>query len=175
MLKSYAVVVTVIAALLGSIAVYQELPSGAPSKPIYVQRVQQLLEDSNVGDWKGACDAAPTAAYSLNDFYSAALGAGVTSLKQLEPFCESMMRYALTKKDGKTPVGSDWKILYWTPEDVAGEKLVVVRLKWHSNVPASTVVFHVSLWRVEWAKKSAKCGPKKDACPPLRWSVLGAT
>lgn len=174
--KKLCAALAVACAALGSLAVYQELPNAAPSKPIYVDRVIQLLEASNAGQWKQACDAAPTAAYTLNDFYSAALGAGVTDIHQLAAFCVSMMKYALTKQDGKTPVGSDWKILWWTPEDVAGEKLVVVRLHWHSNVPASTVVFHLAKWRLEWAtKKPARCGETKEPCAVLRWFVLGAT
>lgn len=154
---------------------YQELPSGAPSKPIYVQRVVQLLEASNNGDWKGACDAAPTAAYSLNDYYGIALGEGITNIKQLGDLCLAVLKSSLTK-DGKTPVGLDWQVLYWSPEGQPGEKLVIARLKWHTGVPASTVVFHVAKWRLEWdAKKVARCGPKKVACPALRWYILGAT
>lgn len=173
-MKKVVLLAAALAASL-SINVWNELPDPAPSKPIYVQRTIQLLEASNSGDWPKACDAGPTAAYSLQDFYAQALGAGVTNIKQLGDFCVSLLKYGLTKDDGKTPVGSDWQILWWSPEDTPGEKLVVVRLHWHSGVPASTVVFHLAKWRLEWGKKTAKCGKAKTACPPLRWYILGAT
>lgn len=173
MKKTVAALAVALAASVGLNA-YHQLPSGKPSTPVYAQRVVQLLEDSNRGDWAGACDAAPTAAYSYSDFTTLAVEYGIVNVSQIPKFCESLIRGAASK-DGKHPLGLTYEVLWYTPKDVKGEKLVVVNLKWNGQV-ARTVTFHMALIRLPWGKATARCGKDgKTACAPLRWYVLGAT
>lgn len=160
---------------------WQAVPSGPPAKPIWQQRVEQLFDSINSGDWKQACDAAPTAGYGLGDFFQIALLTGARSYKDMEPICRRIMQAAGTKLDGKTPVGITYKILYAEPSGdratpANSERLVVVRLRWNmKNTPETTITFRVSLVRLMWGDKTAKCGPKQKPCTPLRWYVLSGS
>lgn len=176
-MKKLLVVVSVaaVAAIAGN--VYQALPNAKPSKPIYVQRVEQLLNATNAGQWKQACDAAPTAAYSYDDFISMAIGYGATKLSDLPTLCEKVFQVSLTQADGKTPIGLTWKIVYWSEDDgkatPSTDKLVIVQIKWDGpGEKVRTITFHASLARIPWEGGKAKC--KGKPCPELRWYVLGA-
>ena len=177
MKKALAVAV---AALTASLAVnaYQAAPSGQPSKPIYVQRVVQLLEAANTGQWKQACDAAPTAVYSYENFVMIALQYGADDYADLKGICEKVVQIGLTKADGKTPVGLTWEIVYWDADDGKASpttpKTVLVRLKWNGpGQKEQTIRFQVVLARIQWEGPKAKC--KGKPCPALRWYILGAT
>lgn len=172
MKKLIAVGAVAVASLAAN--VWHALPDAQPSKPAYVQRVEQLLTSTNVGQWKQACDAAPTAAYSYGDFVNMAIGYGATQLADLARLCEKVLQVSLTQADGKTPLGLTWKVVYWSDDDGKAtpvtDRLVIVEMKWGgAGQKARTVTFHVSLARIPW--EGGKCKGK----PCLRWYVLGSS
>ncbi len=165
-------------ALAASLAAngYLLAPDPKPGEPVYVQRVEQLLDATNAGQWKRACDAAPTAAYSYSDFAAYAIMFGVTNYKEAAVLCEKLLSSAATKLDGKTPVGLSYEIVWYTPDrpdEHPPDRMVIVNLKWNGE-EMRTVVFHVQAARVPWEGGKAKCGAKKEPCPAMRWYVVGA-
>lgn len=176
MKKIAAVLGAALAVSVGANA-YQVAPQGGPSKPVYVQRVQELLDAANKGDWAAACAVAPTGTVAYSDF-TEILGLYMAQTEfQVERICQQIVKGGSTGPDGKT-LGVTYTIDWWQP-DTGGavettHRTVVATVRF-GDKPAETFVFDVELARIPWRPLTAKCGKAKQKCPQLRWYVIQAS
>jgi len=156
---------------------YQVLPDAKPARPVWAQKVADLLDAANRGDWKAACDVAPTGTAPYEEFTQFAILSGAQTKFQVERFCQNIIKGGSTDAKGR-PVGIRYHIEYFNSDDgkntETSRKLVVAKVQFGEN-PEQTVVFQVELARIPWDTLSARCGKPVQKCPPLRWYVLTAS